>query len=405
MSEIKQQREGEAPAVRLPFERSEYAARIAKTRRAMETAGIDLLIVTDPTNMAWLTGYDGWSFYVHQCVLLATDGEPVWYGRGQDANGAKRTVFMGHDNIVGYPDHYVQSQVRHPMDYLSTEVIAARGWDRKRIGVEMDNYYFSAKAYASLRQHLPAATFVDGTALVNWQRAVKSPQEIEYMRVAARIVEKMHARILEKVEPGMRKSDLVAHIYEAGITGIEGHGGDYPAIVPLLPTGSDAAAPHLTWDDSPFSANAGTFFEIAGCFKRYHCPQSRTVYLGKPPKHFIDAEKAVIEGIEAGLAAAKPGNKTEDIAHAFFAVLRKSGIEKDSRCGYPIGASYPPDWGERTMSLRPGDKTVLEPGMTFHFMPGLWLDDWGLEITESILITDTGVETFCNTPRKLFVKE
>jgi ectoine hydrolase len=57
------------------------------------------------------------------------------------------------------------------------------------------------------------------------------------------------------------------------------------------------------------------------------------------------------------------------------------------------------------MSLRLGDKTVLEPGMTFHFMPGLWLDDWGLEITESILITGTGVETFCNTPRQLFVKE
>jgi ectoine hydrolase len=405
MSEIKQQREGEAPTVRLPFERGEYDARIAKTRRAMEKAGIDLLIVTDPTNMAWLTGYDGWSFYVHQCVLLAMDGEPLWYGRGQDANGAKRTVFMGHDNIVGYPDHYVQSTVRHPMDCLSSEVIAARGWNTLRIGVEMDNYYFSAKAYASLVQHLPEASFVDATALVNWQRAVKSPREIEYMRIAARIVEKMHARILDKVEPGMRKSDLVAHIYEAGITGIEGYGGDYPAIVPLLPTGSDAAAPHLTWDDSRFTANAGTFFEIAGCFKRYHCPQSRTVYLGKPPQHFINGERAVVEGIEAGLAAAKPGNRTEDIANAFFAVLRKSGIEKDSRCGYPIGASYPPDWGERTMSLRPGDKTVLEPGMTFHFMPGLWLDDWGLEITESILITDTGVETFCNTPRKLFVKE
>ncbi|WP_044042457.1 ectoine hydrolase DoeA [Caballeronia insecticola] len=405
MSEILQERRSEAPVVRLPFERSEYEARIAKTRRAMEKAGIDLLIVTDPTNMAWLTGYDGWSFYVHQCVLLAMEDEPVWYGRGQDANGAKRTVFMRHDNIVGYPDHYVQSSVRHPMDYLSTEVIAARGWDKKRIGVEMDNYYFSAKAYASLTQHLPGAKFVDATALVNWQRAVKSAREIEYMRVAARIVEKMHARIVEQVEPGMKKSDLVAQIYEAGITGVEGYGGDYPAIVPLLPTGSDAAAPHLTWDDSTFTANAGTFFEIAGCFRRYHCPQSRTVYLGKPPQHFIDGEKAVVEGIEAGLAAAKPGNKTEDIANAFFAVLRKSGIEKDSRCGYPIGASYPPDWGERTMSLRPGDQTVLEPGMTFHFMPGLWLDDWGLEITESILITDTGVETFCNTPRKLFVKE
>jgi ectoine hydrolase len=394
-----------APAARLYFEQREFDARIAKTRRAMQKAEIDLLIVSDPTNMSWLTGYDGWSFYVHQCVLLPMEGEPVWFGRGQDANGAKRTVFMQHDQIVGYPDDYVQSPVRHPMDYLSREVIAARGWDKCRIGVEKDNYYFSAAAYASLTHHLPQATWVDATGIVNWQRAVKSPREIEYMRVAARIVEKMHARILDRIEPGMRKCDLVAEIYSAGITGVEGYGGDYPAIVPLLPTGSDAAAPHLTWDDAEFKTGAGTFFEIAGCFKRYHCPQSRTVYLGRPPQHFIDAEKAIVEGIEAGLAAARPGNLCEDIANAFFAVLRKSGIEKDSRCGYPIGASYPPDWGERTMSLRPGDKTVLEPGMTFHFMPGLWLDDWGLEITESILITGTGVETFCNTPRQLFVKE
>lgn len=395
------------PTPRLPFERAEYAARIARTRQAMQAANLDLLIVTDPTNMAWLTGYDGWSFYVHQCVLLALDGEPVWFGRGQDANGARRTVFMQHEQIVGYPDHYVQSTERHPMDYLAREVIAARGWDthRCRIGVEMDNYYFSAAAYASLQRNLPDVQWRDATALVNWQRAVKSPREIEYMRIAARIVEKMHARIVERIEPGMRKNDLVADIYATGIGGIDGYGGDYPAIVPLLPTGSDAAAPHLTWDDTPFARNAGTFFEIAGCFRRYHCPQSRTVYLGKPPQHFIDAERAIVEGIEAGLAVAKPGNTCEDIAHAFFAVLRKSGIEKNSRCGYPIGASYPPDWGERTMSLRPGDRTVLQPGMTFHFMPGLWLDDWGLEITESILITDSGVETFCNTPRKLFVKE
>ncbi len=404
-TELEQQAVTSRVEPRLAFDRSEYAARIAKTRRAMEQAGIDLLIVSDPTNMAWLTGYDGWSFYVHQCVLLPMEGDPVWFGRGQDANGAKRTVFMTHERIIGYPDHYVQSPVRHPMDYLSKEVIAAFGWGGRRIGVELDNYYFSAAAYRSLQQNLPGATWIDATSLVNWQRAVKSPREIEYMRIAAKIVEKMHARIVDVVEPGMKKNDLVAEIYRAGITGVDGYGGDYPAIVPLLPTGSDAAAPHLTWDDSPFSANAGTFFEIAGCFKRYHCPQSRTVYLGKPPRHFVDAERAIVEGIEAGLAAAKPGNRCEDIANAFFAVLRKSGIEKDSRCGYPIGASYPPDWGERTMSLRPGDKTVLEPGMTFHFMPGLWLDDWGLEITESILITDTGVETFCNTPRKLFVKE
>ncbi|MCZ4307100.1 ectoine hydrolase DoeA [Zoogloeaceae bacterium G21618-S1] len=389
---------------RLPFERAEYTQRLAKTRAAMAQRGVDLLIVTDPANMNWLAGYDGWSFYVHQCVLVALEGEPVWFGRGQDTNGARLTSWLARDNMIGYPDIYVQSTERHPMDYLSTEVIAARGWQTKRIGVEMDNYYFSAAAFASLQKHLPQATFVDTNGLVNWQRAVKSPQEIAYMRIAARIVEKMHEKIIDVIEPGMRKNELVAQIYSTAILGAEGHGGDYPSIVPMLPTGADAAAPHLTWDDSPMPADSGTFFEITGCYRRYHCPQSRTVYLGRPPKHFIEAEKAIIEGIEAGLAAARPGNTCEHIANAFFAVLKRYGIDKSSRCGYSIGASYPPDWGERTMSLRPGDTTVLQPGMTFHFMPGLWQDDWGLEITESILITDTGVEPLCNTPRKLFVK-
>ncbi|RZS77866.1 ectoine hydrolase [Phyllobacterium myrsinacearum] len=387
----------------LKFSRDEFAQRLAKTRKAMEKKGIDLLICSDPSNMAWLTGYDGWSFYVHQAVIVPPEGEPIWYGRGQDANGAKRTAYLGYDNIVGYPDHYVQSTERHPMDFLS-KLLEERGWGRKTIGVEMDNYWFSAAAFASLQKHLPNARFIDATALVNWQRAIKSPTELDYMRKAARIVERMHQRIVDKVEVGMRKCDLVAEIYDAGIRGTDAFGGDYPAIVPLLPSGADASAPHLTWDDQPMKSGEGTFFEIAGCFNRYHVPLSRTVFLGKPTQAFLDAEKATLEGMEAGLAAARPGNTCEDIANAFFGVLKKYGIVKDNRTGYPIGISYPPDWGERTMSLRPGDKTVLEPGMTFHFMTGLWLETMGLEITESILITGTGVECLANVPRQLFVK-
>lgn len=390
--------------VALNFSRAEYAQRLAKTRAAMEARGIDLLIVADPSNMAWLTGYDGWSFYVHQCVLVRPDEDPIWFGRGQDANGALRTVWMRQERIIGYPDHYVQNPERHPMDHLSG-IITDRGWGACRIGVELDNYYFSAAAYLSLQRNLPNASLVDATALVNWQRAVKSEQELAYMRNAARIVEAMHTRIAEKIEPGMRKCDLVAEIYDAGTRGVPGAGGDYPAIVPLLPSGSDAAAPHLTWDDRPLRTGEGTFFEIAGCYKRYHCPLSRTVFLGRPSQTFLDAEKAVLEGMEAGLAQARPGNACEDIAKAFFAVLARYGITKDNRTGYSIGLSYPPDWGERTMSLRSGDRTELMPGMTFHFMTGLWLDDWGLEITESIAITATGVECLAAVPRRLVIKD
>ena len=127
------------------------------------------------------------------------------------------------------------------------------------------------------------------------------------MRVAGKIVSRMHERIFEHVTPGMRKCDLVAEIYDAGLRydADIGAGGDYPAIVPLLPSGADAAAPHLTWDDAPMQSGEGTFFEIAGVFHRYHCPLSRTVFLGKPPATFLDAEKAVLEAVQ-GLKSRVP---------------------------------------------------------------------------------------------------
>ncbi|MCE2517077.1 MAG: ectoine hydrolase DoeA [Alphaproteobacteria bacterium] len=390
---------------KLNFSRQEFAARVAKTRHEMARRGLEVLIISDPSNMAWLTGYDGWSFYVHQCVVLGLEGEAIWFGRSQDANGALRTCTMHPDNIIGYPDHYVQSTERHPMDYLSAR-LEERGFAKASIGVEMDNYWFTAACYQSLVRHLPNASLSDATGLVNWQRAVKSDQELAYMRQAGQIVSRMHERIVEKVEPGLRKSDLVAEIYDASLRYDDriGAGGDYPAIVPLLPSGSDAAAPHLTWDDQPMKSGEGTFFEIAGVVNRYHCPLSRTVFLGKPPQEMIDAEKAVLEGMETGLEAAKSGNMCQDIAEAFFGTLDKYGIVKDNRSGYAIGISYPPDWGERTMSIRKGDETVLEDNMTLHFMTGLWMENWGLEITESIAINGTTPICLADVPRKMVVK-
>jgi ectoine hydrolase len=290
------------------------------------------------------------------------------------------------------------------MQHLA-DIIAEHGLERSRVGVELENYYFSAKAYLTMTESLPNATFVDATALVNWQRGVKSDEEIAFMRRAARITEKVVDGVFERIEPGMRKNDLVAEIYGDVIRGIGDDWGDYPAIVPLLPSGSDAAAPHLTWDGRFFRANEATFFELAGCFRRYHTPFCRTVFLGTPPDSYRRAEEALVEGLEAGLEAARPGNRACDIAHALAAPLERAGIDRAARCGYPIGLSYPPDWGERTVSLREEDMTVLKPGMTFHFMPGLWMDDWGLEITESILIREDGpAECLCNRPRQLYVK-
>ena len=388
-----------------PFSAAEYDRRLEKTRAAMAERGLDVLIATDPSNQAWLTGYDGWSFYVHQAVVLPLEGRPTWWGRNQDANGALRTVDVGRTDVVGYADTYVQAFDRHPMQDLAT-LLRDLEFERARIGVEMDNYYFTAKAHAVLAEELPQASLVDATALVNWQRAVKSGEELAFMRRAARITEKIQHYAIERAAPGLHKNELAAEIMSQGILGVDDDWGDYPAIVPLMPSGSDAAAPHLTWDGRPMVTGEATFFELAGCYRRYHVPCSRTVFLGKPPDFIRRAEAALIEGLEAGLDAARPGKRACDIANALGAAMDKAGIERGARAGYAIGLSYPPDWGERTVSIREADQTVLEPGMTFHFMPGLWMDDWGLEITEPILIAESGpAECFCNLPRHLIVKD
>ena len=386
----------------LNFSLEEFQKRITKTRKKMISTGLNTLIISDPSNMNWLTGYDGWSFYVHQAVILSLDGDPVWWGRGMDANGAKRTVFMESKNIHGYEDTYVQNPEKHPMLDLA-KLIKDLQLNEGNIGVEMDKYWCSASAFFTLKKELDVK-FVDVTGLVNWQRAIKSKTEIVYMKQAAKIVEHMHEVVVEKAVVGMPKNELIADVYHASVSGVDGIWGDYPSMVPMAPSGMDATAPHLTWNDQPMKKGESTFFEIAGAFKRYQCPQSRTLFLGTPPQKYLDAEKAVLEGINVGLEQAKPGNQCQDIANAFNQTLNKLGFEKDSRCGYAIGVSYPPDWGERTMSFRDGDTSIMQPGMTFHFMPALWLDDGGLEITEPFVITENGAECLCNTPRKMFVK-
>ncbi|HXH04232.1 MAG TPA: Xaa-Pro peptidase family protein, partial [Candidatus Competibacteraceae bacterium] len=339
-----------------PFEEAEFRARVANTKARMAAQGLDVLLVTDPANMNYLTGYDGWSFYVHQVVIVALNEEqPLWIGRRQDVNGARLTTVLPDERIIGYSDDYVQSTVKHPMQFVADQ-LKARGLARGTIGVEADAYYFTGKALDVLRAELSEASIEDAGVLVNWVRVVKSEREIHYMRQAARIVEHAMQAAVDSMGHGMRQCDVVAAIQHAQISGTPEYAGDYPAIVPLLPSGVGTSCPHVTWRDEPFVNDTGTIIEIAGVCHRYHCPLSRTVYLGKPPQKMLHAEQVVIEGIAAALEAAKPGALARDVHAAWNTVIERNGIFKESRCGYSTGLGFPPDWGEHTISLRSSDQ-------------------------------------------------
>lgn len=383
------------------FDAAEYADRLNRTRAEMTRRGLSTLILADPSNMAWLTGYDGWSFYVPQAVIVHITDAVLWWGRTMDMPGAAQTTWLPDDALLDWPEAHVQHPDHHPFAHLA-DALKLRGWDTD-IGVEMDNYYYSAAAHRVLEQALGPDALHDATGLVNWQRAIKSDAELALMRKAGQLTAQMHQVLRDTARPGLAKHELVAKVQAAGLTGVPGLAGDYPAIVPIAPSGSEAAAAHLTWNDKPMRQGEATYFEISGCYHRYHCPVSRTLFLGQPPSDIMRAEAAVLAALEDALAAARPGQTCEEVAACVYDAFARAGFEKASRTGYSVGLSYPPDWGERSMSLRPGDTTRLQENMCFHLMPGLWTPDWGVAITETFVVTTDGGIPLTDIPRAIAV--
>ena len=355
--------------------------------------------------MNYLTGYDAWSFYVPQVAIIGIDlDEPIWIGRKQDVACAKLTVWLSADNIIGYPEDLVNHQIKHPMSYV-TSIIRERGLDNKVIGLEKEAYYFDIRSCEELKRNLPDARFKDSRMLVNWIRSVKSPKEIEFMKQAGKIITKVMQVAIDKTDVGVRECDVVAAILHAQASGTEEFGGDYTSLFPLFFQGEKASAPHLSWTDNQVQNETAILFELAGCRHRYHTPLARTLYLGtNPPQKLTDMAEIVAEGFDAVFNFIKPGKTCEEVELVWRKVISKAGLTKDSRMGYPIGLAYPPVWCENTMSMRPGDRTVLQENMTFHVLTAMWMEGWGYSISEPTRVTETGCKSFANFPRKLFIK-
>ena len=386
------------------FTKEEYKQRLKKVQKSMQEKGIELLISQDTNNMNYLTGYDAWSFYYAQCVIVHINSdEPICFVRAQDAGGAFIKTYLKKENIVIYDEKYIHTWPSHPYDAL-VDLLKKNKWDKLQIGVEMDAHYFTAYCYEKLRQGLPNAKIKDSERLVNWIRVVKSNAEIDFMKKAAVISENAMKTAMDIINPGVRQCDAVAEIQKTLFKGTNDFGGEYASIATLLPTGKGTSASHLTASDEKFVKGEATVVELSGTYKRYHAPMARTVNLGKPEQKKIDAMNATNEALEAGIEASKPGNTANDVAEKFWAILDKYKIKKESRTGYSIGIGYPPDWGEHTLNISKGDMTILKPNVCYHMIAVMQFGEWGVEASESIRITEEGNELLCNFSRDLHVK-
>ncbi|WP_343036788.1 M24 family metallopeptidase [Flexivirga aerilata] len=391
-----------------PFPEQEYRTRLRAVQDRMAQRSLSSLVVADPANLYYLTGYNAWSFYMPQCLIVPAEGDCHLFTRTMDAAGAHYTAFLPRDRIHGYPDHLVNRSDVHPFDWVvdrALELGVLVDDPEEYVAAELDAHFFSVRSYLALQSGLKRSALVDSNELVNWVRVRKSALEREKLHKAGEIAQCVMETALRELEPGRRQCDVVAEIQHAQALGARKLGGDYPAIVPMLPTGETAGTPHLTWSDLELQRGEATTIELAGVYHRYHAPLARTVVLGKAPRQLVDCAEATNEGMVALLEQLRPGMRTCDVHRAFTDTIGKYGLSKESRIGYSIGIGYPPDWGERTMSVRAEDETEIEQDMAFHIILGMWMDGWGYETSESLLVGPDGPDLLTDVPRGLTAKE
>ena len=384
------------------FLKPEYDDRLARGRAAMADRGLDAMVIGDPANINWLTGYDAWSFYTPQMMLVDFHDGPFWMGRLMDAGAARFTTHLTEQQIVAYPEELVQRPDTHPMTCLAGWM-ADRGFATAKIGYESDSYFFSPRALSALQAGLPDARFIDADLLVNWQRLVKSEAEIGMMRGAAKIAEATMQRAWDGARAGIRQCDLMADVIATQIRGTPQAGGDVAALHPLILAGEAATTAHPMWTDAPLADGQTIAFELGGCMKRYNVGLARTVHLGTPPDNLRRTAEAVEEGMAAVMDSLKPGVVASDVHAAWQRVLDRYGLEKPSRIGYSIGVGYAPDWGEHTLSFRPRETTLVPEHAVVHVILGMWMDDWGMELSETLHVRGGGCERLCDFPQHVHV--
>ena len=377
----------------LPFTHDEYRARVANVRRGMQERGLDALLVTTPENVYYLTNHHTPAYDAFQALLLPLDGEPTLI-----TPLIEELIARGHSWVERCATY------RHGEPSLDATrgVLAEAGLERSRLGVEKASPFLAVQAYEGLQSKLPLATLVDGSGLIERERAVKSAREIAYIRQAARVAEAGVRAGIEAAEVGRLDVDLAAAVHDA----IFRAGGEYMSYPPFIAVGERSSLAHNTWGGKRLEAGDVVFLELSGVVQRYGAALMRCVMLGKPSTELERRNRIVHEVLEATIEAIRPGTTSGEVDRACREAFARHGYRVLKRAGYSMGINFPPGWGEgAVLDLSAGNPTVLRPGMVFHIpQPYRVAGEQTVATSETVLVTDTGREVVTQFPRELVSK-
>ena len=377
----------------LAFPREEYDRRVALVQNAMASRGVEVLLLFAPANTCYVSGFNTVGLLNYQCLIVPVDSGPALVVRQLERVVAESTT--GLSRVFSFEDHeQPEAVVRRVLDDM--------GLRSRRLAAEQTSGALSYQAYRRLEAVL-GTEMADGSGIVESASVIKSAIELEYIRTAARISEEGMRAAYAAIAEGRAENDVAAASYHAMVKA----GGEFFSLQPVVTSGEKAGIAHTNFHRRLLKRGDAVLLELGGVWNRYAGPLFRTAAVGEASQELRRMHEACVESLEAVLAAMKPGARSGDIQRAAQSVIDGYGYEPNfrKRIGYCFGVGFPPDWGQGyIMDLKHHDDRQLLPGMVFHVAPALREQGrYGAACSETVAVTDQGVEVLTDFPRELFV--
>jgi len=373
----------------MPFPMSEYSERLRKVRQRMADQGIEVMLITNPPNTCYLSGYESLMSTGYSTLIVPLQGDLTLHLPELDIPSML---------LNGWVRDLVVFDWAKPIEVTQqlADALMQRGFSASALGVEMGQAEtfawgaMDARSYLRLKELLPDARFLDATGLVQEVRLLKSPAELDCMRKAGEWTWLGLKASIEILAAGKTDNDLAAAAYAAMISA----GSEVPSIAPIVLGGRRSGwAPHNMFKRYVLAKGDSFYLEYSGNYHRYNAPSMRGACIGEPSDDVRRMADASLATLEILFESIRPGRTGHDIAKEADKGL--AGVGDDvyfhRGYGYAVGMGFPPTWTEAAMYIAEGIDRPLETGMTFHLPIGIWIPGkCGVSFSETVVVTDDG---------------
>lgn len=381
----------------------EAKARTALLQARMKDLGIPQTVFTDESSIAYLAGFWGYlgiEFGRPTMLVVRADDEPVVITPMMESEMVGEMTWV--QDIRKWEDMGQNSWGRALRQVLGNDV--------REIWIERNHIPAIVRNF--LDDQYPNVKLMDISPVLGAMRTIKSPFEIEVMKQAGEIAGAMMAAAHNSLRAGAQEYESALAVIDAGSRKAAGFltatGWDRfvsPMIhnLQILQSGKDSSMVHRRASVKAYEKFDPVYFCFCNMaqFKQYKLGFDRMFHIEDVTDQARDVQEAAIAAQQAAIAAIKPGVLAEDVAAAANAVYQERGYQTGYRTGRSIGVAY-----LEAPELKTGDKTVLQPGMTFAVDGGISIDGATAgRIGDSVVVTETGFEYITNYPREILLSK